>query len=133
MVWDSPVRLSCFLFSVASVFTRKDRFHHKGCALSIQGRNVLISVMRTISSVNRNQTQFQFKTRKETKTKTKTPTLGDLALAKLPLEDSKVKTLKREEKCNRIASVFTSTGTENTVLSGPPYWCRQDDQVDTLC
>ena len=92
---------------------------------------MLISVMRTISSVNRNQTQFQFKTRKETKTKT--PTLGDLALAKLPLEDSKVKTLKREGKCNKIASVFTSTGIENTVLSGPIYWCRQDDHVDTLC
>lgn len=42
---------------------------------------------------NRNQIQFWFKT------KEKNPqTPGDLALAKLPLEDSKVKSLKKERE-----------------------------------
>lgn len=56
---------SCFLISVASVSTSKARFHHKGCLFFIQGRNVFISVIRTISSVNCNQTQFWFKTKEK--------------------------------------------------------------------
>lgn len=48
---------------------------------------------------------------------TKTPTLGDLALAKLSLEDSKVKTLAKGREGNRNASVFTSTGLESTESS----------------
>lgn len=107
----SPGTLLCFcLFSVASVSTRRDRFHHKGGSLFVQGRNMFISGIRTISSVNKNQTQFWFKTKKKI---TKSPTLGDLALAKLSLEDSKVKPLAKGREGNRNTSVFMSTGLED--------------------
>lgn len=109
---------SC-LFSVASVSTRRDRFHHKGCLLFRQGRNMFLSGIRTISSVNRKQTQFWFKTKK--KILTKTPTLGDLALAKVSLEDSKVKTLAKGGEGNR-----------NAVSLRPQGWRVQESSQD-LC
>lgn len=126
---------SCFLISVASVSTSKARFHHKGCLFFIQGRNVFISVIRTISSVNCNQTQFWFKTKEKNKTKKQKPQLWEIwhwpnFLWKIP----KWKPLQREGKGNRKASVFTSTGIENiAVLSGPLHWRGQDGWVGLLC
>lgn len=53
---------------------------------------MFISVIITISSVIGTRHNFDLKQRQN---KTKTPTLGDLALANLPLEDSKVNTLAK--------------------------------------
>lgn len=50
-------------------------------------------------------------------TTNKTPqTLGDLASAKLPLEDSKVKSFKKEMENKRNTSVFISTGIRNIIV-----------------
>lgn len=132
---------SCFLISVASVSTSKARFHHKGCLFFIQGRNVFISVIRTISSVNCNQTQFWFKTKekkpnqnKKTQ-KNKNPNSGRSGIGQTSFgRFQSEKPLQREGKGNRKASVFTSTGIENiAVLSGPLHWRGQDGWVGLLC
>ena len=58
-----------------------------------------------ITNMNKkNQIQFLFKTKKNPQTS------GDLALAKLPLQDSKVKSLKKERekemKCQCLCKVL---------------------------
>lgn len=96
-VWDSPVLLAVSLFSVASVSTRKDRFHHKGCLFSYRGETCssLWSEQSVVWTGTRHN--FRFKTKKQTKRK---PQLWEIwhwpnFLWKIP----KLKPLQRERKC----------------------------------
>lgn len=74
------------------------------------GEKVFGSVIRWSSTNTRIRYNFGLKQRKPP-----TPQApGDLASATLPLEDSKVKSLKKEREKN--ASVFISTGIENSPL-----------------